>query len=134
MKVSTENKSNPKLFLTIGYGAVCPSLIIYILWLQKLAKLHQCQLYVEGMIVIFSYQREIDQEAKGISQQNEDTNALKKQKSQSVKATPYAARRIEPKGTTRPGSITGKKAVSKTSGKENVPEKMAAKKGKVSKR
>jgi len=75
-------------------------------------------------------QREIDQEAKGISQQNEDTNALKKQKSQPVKATPYAARRIEPKGTTRPGSITGKKAVSKTTGKENVPEKMAAKKGK----
>lgn len=59
---------------------------------------------------------------------------MKKQKSQPVKATPYAARRIELKGTTRPGTITGKKAVNKTTGKENVPEKMAAKKGKVSSR
>lgn len=59
---------------------------------------------------------------------------MKKQKSQPVKATPYAARRIELKGTTRPGTITGKKAVNKTTGKENMPEKMAAKKGKVSSR
>ena len=100
-----------------------------------MTKSYQCQLYVEGMIfIIFSCQREIDQEAKGISQQNEDTNGLKKQKSQPVKATPYAARRIEQKGTTRPASITGKKAVNKTTGKENVPEKIAAKKGKVSSR
>lgn len=86
------------------------------------------------IVIIFFCQREIDQEAKGTSQQNEDKKALKKPKSQSVKATPYATRKIEQKGTTRPGSITGKTTVSQTTGKENVPEKIAAKKGKVSSR
>lgn len=57
---------------------------------------------------------------------------MKKQKPQPFKAPPHVARRIEQKGTTRPGSITGKKAVNKTTGKENVLEKMAAKKSKVS--
>lgn len=57
-------------------------------------------------------------------------NPLKKQKSQPVKPTPSGTRKVEPRVTTRP-SITAKKPVNKTTGKENLPEKVTAKKGKV---
>lgn len=57
-------------------------------------------------------------------------NHLKKQKSQPVKPTPSGARRVEPRVTTRP-SITAKKPANKNTGKENLPEKVTAKKGKV---
>lgn len=52
IKVNRENKSNPKLSLTIGCSAVCPSLMIYILWWQKLMKSPQHELHVGRMIVI----------------------------------------------------------------------------------
>ena len=75
-------------------------------------------------------QREINQEACPTSEQKEDSNLGKKQKYQPVKAVPPGARRVEQRLTTQ-ASAAGKKVVKKPTGKENLPDRPAAKKSKV---
>lgn len=77
-------------------------------------------------------QREIDLEGKGALEQKQHSVSLKKQNSQPQKAISSGTKRVEPRVIAR-STVTGNKSGGKSTGKENLPQKTAVRRGKSTK-